>query len=238
VNTDGWMKEPGKMQRFILSVLRTLYSLLYHQLAWTYDFVAAAVSLGHWKAWVQSTLPYVRGERVLELGFGPGHLQRSMQAPGRQVFGLDESPQMCRQARRRLRRAGLAPCLGRGYAQALPYAGGVFSTVVATFPSEYIFDPRTLAEIRRVLRPGGRLVVAGMAWITGNGLFERLTAWIFRITGETQALEQFLPASLKRFEAAGFVVRSETVVLRGSQVLVIAAEKSGTATSGKPPSSQ
>jgi len=56
--------------------------------------------------------------------------------------------------------------------------------VAATFPSEYIFEPQTLAEIRRVLRPGGKLVIIPSAWITGQGWLEQLAAELFRVTGQ------------------------------------------------------
>src|SRR5207245_3250452 len=46
-----------------------------------------------------------------------------------------------------------------GLAQHLPFSDASFDTVVSTFPSEYIYDPDTVAEVERVLRPGGRLIV-------------------------------------------------------------------------------
>ena len=60
--------------RLIFSLLRPVYYLLYHHFAWTYDLVADIVSLGQWKDWVRTALPYLDG-CVLELGYGPGHLQ-------------------------------------------------------------------------------------------------------------------------------------------------------------------
>src|SRR5437667_8865497 len=47
----------------------------------------------------------------------------------------------------------------QGSAQRLPFTSASFDTVVSTFPSEYIYDPDTIAEVERVLRPGGRLIV-------------------------------------------------------------------------------
>jgi len=77
------------------------FNLLYHPFAWTYDLVAAIVSLGRWQDWLMQAMPYLSG-RVLEIGFGPGHLQVALNEAGMQAFGLDESRQMGRQARRRL----------------------------------------------------------------------------------------------------------------------------------------
>ena len=207
------------------ALLRIFFQLLYHQFAWTYDLVAAAVSLGRWKGWVLSALPWLDGG-VLEIGFGPGHLQMALHERGLAAFGLDESRQMARQARRRLRRNGFSANLVRALARQIPFPGGSFETVVATFPAEYIFDADVLAQIRRVLVPGGRLVILPAAWVTGKGRLERLAAWLFKVTGEARAIEATLPGIQKRLMAAGFAVRNELVEVSGSQVLVILASNS------------
>ena len=51
------------------------------------------------------------------------------------------------------------PSVIQGSAQHLPFSNDSFDTVVSTFPSEYIYDPDTIAEVARVLRPGGRFIV-------------------------------------------------------------------------------
>ena len=205
-------------------LLGVFFDLLYHQFAWTYDLVAAGVSLGRWQGWVLTARPYLRG-RVLEIGFGPGHLQAALNKDGLEAFGLDESRQMARQARRRLRRLKAPARLVNGYAQILPFRAESFDCVAATFPSEYIFEAQTLREIRRVLRPGGRLVVIPSAWITGQGWLERLAAGLFRVTGQAGALEALLPGIKQRIAASGFEVRHELVEGRGSKVLIIIGEK-------------
>jgi len=211
--------------RLILILLRPLYYLLYHQFAWTYDLVSAAVSLGRWQDWVQAALPQLRG-RVLEIGFGPGHLQISLNEKKLQAFGLDESRQMAHQTRRRLRKKGIIPRLSRGYAQNIPFASGAFDSVVATFPAEFIFDLQTLKEIKRVLVPAGRLIILPTAWITGRRLLERLAAWLFRVSGEAPGKPGAVSTAMRdRFSRTGFEVQSKIVELKESQVLVIVAKK-------------
>jgi spermidine synthase len=97
--------------------------------------------------------------------------------------------------------------------------------VAATFPSEYIFEAQTLAEIRRVLRPGGLLVIVPSAWISGKSPLERLAAGLFRVTGQAGKLDVLLPGIQRRIAAAGFVVRHELVEQEGSRVLVVIAAK-------------
>ena len=86
------------IQRF----MRLFFHLLYHSFAFTYDLVAAAVSFGDWKNWVYSILPFINGPRLLELGHGPGHLQRLLRDRGLDAVAIDESTQMGRIAKHRL----------------------------------------------------------------------------------------------------------------------------------------
>jgi ubiquinone/menaquinone biosynthesis C-methylase UbiE len=208
----------------ILSMLlRLFFRLLYHPFAWTYDMVAAIVSVGQWRSWVLSVAPDLVGPRILEIGHGPGHLQARLWMDGRQVYGLDESRQMGWLARNRLLRNGLTPFLVRGLAQALPYPAGSFQQVVATFPSEYIMDPQTLGEIYRVLVTGGEAVLLLLAWITEKRWYGRLAAWLFRVTG--QAPIHWDDRNLEAFQRIGFQSRAEQVVFASSVLLIVRLKK-------------
>lgn len=191
-------------------------------MAWTYDWVAALVSLGMWNEWIKTVLPYLEARRTLELGHGPGHLQAELLQKGYPVTGLDLSPQMSRQAARRLRKKGFQPRLVRGRAQALPFPEATFQRVLATFPSEYIIDPHTLTEIARVLAPGGQAVILAFAWITGNKVIEKAAAWLFRITGEAPEWEDRF---LEPVRKAGFQVHIDWIELKSSRLVIILAAK-------------
>lgn len=203
--------------------MRFFFHHFYHALAWTYDFVAAVVSMGRWKMWGRAALPHLRGKRVLEIGFGPGHLLVEMNRSGLQAVGLDESPQMIRQARQNLARSNLPVALSRGYAQFLPFASGAFDSVVSTFPSEYIADPRALAEARRVLKEDGRFVIVPVAWMGGKSLLERGAQWLFRVTGQGgEGVEARITAFLAEH---GFSAVCSEVAIGQSVVLVVVAGK-------------
>ncbi len=209
----------------VARVMRVFFKLLYHPLAWTYDLVAAVVSLGRWKRWVLSAADLLEGPRVLELGYGPGHLQAYLLRQGRDVYGVDESSQMARQASRRLARAGFRPRLARGLAQSLPYPSEAFDCVAATFPAPYIVDPETLSEIRRVLRPDGRLVVLMIAWITGTSLIERALRLVYQVTAESPPDDWNASLALEPYLQAGFEARIQFNEPPGSRLLYIIAEK-------------
>jgi SAM-dependent methyltransferase len=92
--------------------------------------------------------------RVLEVGGGPGELSERMQKElGAEVSFLDISPRMVELARER----GLDAQVGD--VQSLPFEDGTFDTVVAAWMLYHVPDlDRGLAEIARVLRPGGALI--------------------------------------------------------------------------------
>jgi ubiquinone/menaquinone biosynthesis C-methylase UbiE len=208
--------------RILSGFLRVFFKLLYHQFAWTYDLVAAAVSLGMWQDWVRLVLPYLPGPRVLELGHGPGHLQVALNKAGVQVFGLDESRQMGCLAFRRIERFSFIPLLVNGYAQFTPFSNSSFNQVTATFPSEYIVDPHSLAEIYRILAPGGSLIILPLAWITGRQPHERFAAWLFRFTKQAP---DFDVRMTEPFRQAGFDTKTTLIPHRSSTSLLILATK-------------
>jgi SAM-dependent methyltransferase len=157
------------------------FTRLYREFAWTYDTVAAAVSGGRWRTWTLTARSFARGA-TLELGCGPGHLQQALAAEQRFAAAVDLSPQMIRLARRRLAHNGYMPRLARANARALPFADQSFDTILATFPSDYIAAAAVAAEVRRVLRPGGRVAVALWATMDGDTLYHRAVALAYRLT--------------------------------------------------------
>ncbi len=212
------------MMQIIARFMRVFFALLYHPFACTYDLVAAAVSFGRWKDWTKTVLPHIEGARVLELGFGPGHLQRILLSRGLFAIGLDESRQMATLAKKRLLKfnSGCAQAnLTRGLAQHLPFPNKSFNTIVATFPTEYIFDPRTLAEVRRCLLNGGRLVVLPAAWPKSP-----LLGWLYKIAGESPfAIDPIIQRIKPLLTDAGFKVKLERLEEKSSLLLIVIAMK-------------
>lgn len=200
-------------------LLKTFFYLLYQPFAWTYGLVAWVVSLGRWRTWVATVLPELNGPRVLELGHGPGHLQVAMRSKSLVPFGIDLSPQMSALANHKL---GTGTLLVRANGTHLPFAAEIFDQLVATFPTEYIIQPNTLASARRVLRSEGKLVLLPIAWLTGTSWIDRAFAWLFRVTGQAGEWTSTFSAALR---AAGFETRERRIDLDGSAVMLVIGTK-------------
>ena len=229
------------------TILRYFFRLLYHQFAFTYDLVAATVSFNRWKDWVMSVIPFIKGNRILEMGHGPGHLQRilltirhnSGQDRNLVAVGIDESAQMGRLAKRNLMRFSNSGTnklsrvndhhlaytqinLTRGIAQQLPFPNESFDTIVATFPTEYITDPRTLTEVKRCLFNGGRLIVLPAA-LPKNPFLD----WLFKVTHQSpmEAVDVVKTKFREPFVEAGFTTEIETLDVKSGVLFIVLANK-------------
>ena len=104
-----------------------------------------------------------RAGRVLDIGCGPGLMTRALVERGWEVWGLDVLEAAVAWARAEAEKApwGDRAHYVAGDADALPFPAATFDTVIAMGVLEYLSDVhRFVSEVRRVLRPGGLLVVA------------------------------------------------------------------------------
>lgn len=214
-------------QPYSRSFLKYFFRLLYHQLAWSYDLVAAIVSVGMWYEWVSTALPYIKGQNVLEIGHGTGHLQQMLAQRGDSSVGLDASLQMGKIASQRLNKLKFSRLIN-GYAQHLPFPDHTFSDIVSTFPSEYIFDPKTHQEVFRVLSQEGRFIIVPFAQIIGGSYLQRLAAWLFRLTGQAPPPDHdsiLIKHLGNPLESAGFKVEFKCIELTHSNVSMVICMK-------------
>jgi ubiquinone/menaquinone biosynthesis C-methylase UbiE len=99
---------------------------------------------------------------VLDIGCGTGSLAVLVKRlhPGVEVTGLDPDPKALARAAAKASKARVAVRFDRGFADALPYADGTFDRVFSSMMFHHIprdDRPKVLAEVRRVLKPGGSL---------------------------------------------------------------------------------
>ena len=153
----------------------------YDNLSRVYDLLAGPFEK-RFRDYALSLLDINQGEEVLELGFGTGDSLRQIAelvGPAGKACGIDISSGMMRVAEQRLASAGLSDRveLRHGDAAQLPFEDNRFDASFMSFTLE-LFDtpqiPKVLAQVRRTLKPGGRLAVVSMSKENGDSLLLRL----------------------------------------------------------------
>ena len=162
----------------------------YDRIANAYDLIADANERAARQAGVR-VLALVPGEDVLELGFGTGNEVLDLAGlvgPTGKVAGIDISSGMLAVAERKLGEAALTVPIDLrvGDARALPFAASSFDAVYTSFTLELFSEgdiPEVLAEVKRVLRPSGRIGVVSMATVRPGqhaSALERAYVWMHR----------------------------------------------------------
>lgn len=151
---------------------------LFDGIAGRYDLMNVLMSFGMdcaWRRRAVTALAPVAGGRYLDVGCGTGALCDALlrREPGASVAGIDPSSAMLDRARRRLARAvarGQAEFVA-GDAAAAPYPAAAFDGVISGFCIRNLTDRRgAFAEMRRVVRPGGRIVALELTRPAGRVL--------------------------------------------------------------------
>jgi demethylmenaquinone methyltransferase/2-methoxy-6-polyprenyl-1,4-benzoquinol methylase len=147
---------------------------LFAPLGPTYDRYAALLSFGQdprWRRFLVSRIDARPGDTVLDVATGTGAVAREViRQKGCSVVGLDQSPEMLAEARRRL---GDDIRLVEGTAERLPFDDASFDALTFTYLLRYVEDPpATLRELSRVVRPGGS--IASLEFAVPRGVWRPL----------------------------------------------------------------
>jgi SAM-dependent methyltransferase len=119
------------------------------------------------------------GLRILDVGCGDAGLVVALAERGAIVTGVDADPRMLAAGRARAETSGVAAQLRQGDIRALPFADGSFDVVLAITVLCFV-DPaaRALAEMARVLTPGGRLVIGALGRWNLWAAKRRVSGWL------------------------------------------------------------
>ncbi len=193
---------------------------MFDRIAAVYDRMNSVMTAGlhhHWRRRAADLAAVGPGGRALDVATGTGDLALELArrvAPGGSVVGADFSERMLELARRKAdaeRAAGHAPRevqvrFEAANALALPYDDATFDAATVGFGARNFSDlPQGLAEMARVVRPGGRVVVLEITTPTGPPLstfldlwFDRIIPVLGRVAGDAAAYS-YLPSSVRRF---------------------------------------
>lgn len=177
-----------------------------------YDVLARLLGADRGRALLANQVPCESGARILEVGCGTGDMLLLLRRahPDSEVVGLDPDPSALELARRKLRRACVTVQLDRGFAEELPYGDRSFDAVVSSLMFHHLAPEakeRALAEIVRVLEPGGQFAMVDLAEPSsdGHGFLSRrlhLTSYL-KDNDEPQVLRAMSKAGLEGARVVG-----------------------------------
>jgi ubiquinone/menaquinone biosynthesis C-methylase UbiE len=145
-------------------------------IGWLYDLAGRRVEEGELGRIRAGLVADLAGD-VLEIGAGTG-LNLPHYEHAAKVVAVERDPSMARRLRKRAAESSIPVEVVSGSAESLPFPDESFDTAVITFVLCSVADPgHALAEVRRVLRPGGRLIL--LEHVRGEG---RLARWQDRLT--------------------------------------------------------
>jgi demethylmenaquinone methyltransferase/2-methoxy-6-polyprenyl-1,4-benzoquinol methylase len=153
---------PNEPNRADLAKDPARVSGMFDQVAAGYDRTNTVMTVGNdalWRAATTRAVAPQKGERILDLGAGTASSSASLAAGGADVVAADFSPGMLEEGRRR---HGGIPNLGfvQADAMALPFGDDEFDAVTMSYSLRNVQDPKkALAELFRVTKPGGRVVI-------------------------------------------------------------------------------
>ncbi len=181
---------------------------MFDRIAGVYDLMNGVMTAGlhhRWRSRAADLAGASPSKAVLDVATGTGDLAIEMASRGAEVVGMDFAPEMLANARRKAPRIRFE----QGDAQALAYEDASFDAATVGFGARNFGDLRLgLAEMARVVKPGGRVVVLEITTPTKPPLstffslwFDRLVPALGRVAGDSDAYT-YLPASVKRFPDA------------------------------------
>jgi len=195
---------------------------LFATIADRYDLITRLLSYGQDRRWKRHLVALARadsGTRALDLATGTGDIAFALCARGADVVGLDITPRMIEIARAK---RDAAPREGRGALHllvgdmgALPFPNGSFDLVTTGYGLRNVPDlSAAIREIRRVLRPGGRMLsldfnrpanaLVRAVYLTYLSLVGGAIGWMLHRDPDTY---RYIPASIRNYPGAEAVAR-------------------------------
>jgi demethylmenaquinone methyltransferase/2-methoxy-6-polyprenyl-1,4-benzoquinol methylase len=183
---------------------------MFDTVATNYDLTNAVLSGGNAALWRYATVKAIDplpGERILDIACGTGTSSVALTRTGATVVGLDFSPGMLAQARRKHSTLEFV----QGDATKLPFVSDEFDAVTISFGLRNVVEPKlAIDEMYRVLKPGGRLVITEFSRppvaLLRAGYFSYLKyvmPTVASVTGSNTEAYKYLEESIKEWPDQG-----------------------------------
>ena len=197
-----------------------------------YDIVVRLMSLGKDSAIRKACVELAQinpGDKVLDVGCGTGDLTleaKKIAGSIGEVYGTDASPKMIEQAQQKALRTNADVTFQVGLVENISFPDNHFEVVLSSLMMHHLPDDLKsagLAEIYRVLKPGGRLLIVDMQSTASGSLGQRLSDFMIHVHGGHTTMQENVKKQVHFVEAVGFSIAETDKINR--QLAYILARK-------------
>lgn len=187
----------------------------YNWIAKVYDAFITIFPL--WKKWIKHVIPYIEGEKILEVSFGNGYLMTQYAKDNFDIYGIDYNQKMLEVASKKMSSRKINANLQVANVEKLPFPDNMFDTIINTMAfTGYSNGDKAMVEFRRVLKEGGKLLLVDFDYPKNNNLFG---FWVVKLCEKLGDVMKDINSLLVRY---GFYYEDITIGGFGSVHLFIA----------------
>jgi len=194
-----------------------------------YDTIVKVMSFGKDNAIRKASIGLAQinpGDKVLDVGCGTGDLTieaKKLAGSAGEVYGTDASPNMIQQAQQKAVRTGIDVTFQIGLVERIDFPENQFDAVLSSLMMHHLPDNLKragLAEIYRVLKPGGRLLIVDMQSTAGGSLVQRFSDFMITVHGGHTTMQDNVSRQIPLVEAADFTnIKSDKINRQFSYIL-------------------
>lgn len=139
-----------------------------------------------WKMWISRVIPYISGKKVLEVSFGSGYLMAKYGKNNQyEITGIDYNKKMIEVTQKKIMSKRITAELIQGNVEELPFPDNSFDTVINTMAfTGYPDGDKALCELKRVLKPRGKLLLVDFDYPQNRNIFGYLSIKIWEKLGD------------------------------------------------------